>query len=195
MTKHKLTALHFDGFHVYIPAFMVDHLMHRLAGQNPALPLFLRDRNPGAGRTAPMRVVLQVYDRALMVTDDDFVERRRQESRELAWIPLTMGLCTITVVGPTHPFQAIGISPAQDARATTPATTLSSVFIDERNLQPWDPSKASTNAGPSRGFELYLDSTNPEPPLGSPVAHVGEPPPMGSDLELISWYSRELAGP
>ena len=55
-------ALRFDGFQIFIPAFMVGHLMHRLSGHDPELPLFLRDQAHGAGHATTMRLALQVID-------------------------------------------------------------------------------------------------------------------------------------
>ena len=130
--------MYLDCFYVYVPAFMVGHLMHRLAGQDLDAALFQRRHaRPGpssgaSGLVQPvdptpsspasgLRVVLQISDGAPLVGRDE-INWRRAGAAKLSSMPLTVGACTVTVVPPNWPFQASGISHNQIMQPRPPPT-------------------------------------------------------------------------
>ena len=196
-----------DSFHVYVPAFMIGHLMHRNAGQDLALPLFIGDHTQHTGPCPVLRVALNVWDYAPMVPRGDCACGAAGYGR-LRSMPWEVGSCPISIVAPSHPLQASGIPPAHGVRLACPNLPFYAELIDNHYFaSPWDPDMVAPRAGRSsqdaraaspdpdrpRGFTLELVSSAPLPILASPVAHVGEPLPRGhdSDSDVISWCTSE----
>ena len=125
--KKEPGTMYLDCFHIYVPAFMVGHLMHRLAGQNLDAALFQRrhDRPPGSssgpsgqvqppdpspsGPASGLRVILQISDSAPLVGQDE-LNWWRAEAACLCSMQLTVGSCPITIVPPPGQFKLV-VSP------------------------------------------------------------------------------------
>ena len=118
--------MYLDCFHIYVPAFMIGHLMHRVAGQDLDAALFQRRHaRPGpssvpsgpvqpvdptpSGPASGLRVVLQISDSAPLVGQDE-TNWWSVEAAGLSSMPLTVGSCPVTIVPPPGHFKLV-VSP------------------------------------------------------------------------------------
>ena len=134
--------LAFEGFQVFLPAFLIGHILHRVPSQDVTQLIFQQPKESSACSTpSPAKIVLNITDTAALVTRGDLNSRAAAGRGSPLGIPTDMGICQVVITAPPHPFQAGGTAPNQTI-AGRPMGPVRVGSIDDFDFQqPWDPNK------------------------------------------------------